>query len=177
MTAVLLDTHVRAWTLFRSDRLSREARADNDAATVRLVSPASLHEIAQKVRLGKWAEMAPFVGRFMRLLDQRGVETARLDAETCLLAGRMEWPHRDPFDRMLAATALRYGVRPSRPTRCSTRSYGAFGERRGAQWLSRGTPMLCATRWYFTAGLSTMPSSNWSTMPRWISCHGVWLTA
>ena len=28
------------------------------------------------------------------------------------------------------------------------------------QWLSRGTPMVCATRWYFTAGFSTMPSSN-----------------
>ena len=42
------------------------------------------------------------------------------------------------------------------------------------QWLSRGTPLVCATRWYFTAGFSTMPSASWSTMPRWISCHGVW---
>ena len=29
-------------------------------------------------------------------------------------------------------------------------------------------------RWYFTAGFSTMPCASWSTMPRWISCHGVW---
>ena len=40
--------------------------------------------------------------------------------------------------------------------------------------LQRGTPRVCATSWYFTAGFSTMPSENWSTMERWISCHGVW---
>jgi hypothetical protein len=41
--------------------------------------------------------------------------------------------------------------------------------------LSRGTPWVWATRWYLTAGFSTMPLPSWSTMPRWISCHGVWL--
>lgn len=41
------------------------------------------------------------------------------------------------------------------------------------QWLSRGR-YFAAIFWYFTAGLSVMPLSNWSTMPRWISCQGVW---
>src|SRR6185369_14824654 len=44
------------------------------------------------------------------------------------------------------------------------------------QWLFRGTPAFCATRWYLTAGLSTIPSASWSTMARWISCQGVWLS-
>ena len=44
------------------------------------------------------------------------------------------------------------------------------------QWLSRGTPFVCAMRWYSTAGLSTMPFASSSTRLRWISCHGVWLS-
>src|SRR5205807_7932768 len=43
------------------------------------------------------------------------------------------------------------------------------------QWLLRGIPLTCATRRYFTADLSTMPSASWSTMARWISCQGGWL--
>ena len=36
-------------------------------------------------------------------------------------------------------------------------------------------PLVLAIRWYLTAGFSTMPFDSSSTMPRWISCHGVWL--
>ena len=35
---------------------------------------------------------------------------APLDASICLAAGNMAWDHPDPFDRMLAATALHLGV-------------------------------------------------------------------
>jgi len=47
---------------------------------------------------------------------------------------------------------------------------------RPCQWLSRGRPLVLAMRWYFTAGFSTMPLESSSTMPRWISCQGVWLS-
>jgi PIN domain nuclease of toxin-antitoxin system len=77
-----------------------------EAQTV-LVSAISFFEIAQKVRLGKWPEMAAYVDRLPALLvSQRGV-AASLEAEDCLMAGTMEWPHPDPFDRFLAASALR----------------------------------------------------------------------
>jgi PIN domain nuclease of toxin-antitoxin system len=76
-----------------------------EAQTI-LVSAISFFEIAQKVRLGKWPQMAAYVDRLPALLaSQRGVE-ASLEAEDCLMAGTMEWPHRDPFDRFLAASAL-----------------------------------------------------------------------
>jgi len=61
----------------------------------------------QKVRLGKWPEMARYVERLPELLaNQRAVATS-LEADDCLMAGTMDWPHRDPFDRLLAASALR----------------------------------------------------------------------
>ena len=77
-----------------------------EAQTI-LVSAISFFEVAQKVRLGKWPEMAPYVERLPALLaSQRGVE-ASLEAADCLMAGMMDWPHLDPFDRFLAASALR----------------------------------------------------------------------
>jgi len=80
-----------------------------EARTI-LVSAISFIEIAQKVRHGKWPQMAPYVDRLPDLLaSQRGV-SASLEAADCLMAGTMEWPHRDPFDRLLAASALRRRV-------------------------------------------------------------------
>lgn len=80
-----------------------------NAKTV-LVSAISFSEIAQKARLGKWPEMAPYGDRLPELLaSQRGV-AASLEIADCLMAGTMDWPRRDPFDRFLAASALRRGI-------------------------------------------------------------------
>ena len=75
-----------------------------------LVSPISFFEIGQKVRLGKWPQMEPFVDRLPALLETQGGRIAELEAIICLTAGTMAWAHRDPFDRLLAATALRRDV-------------------------------------------------------------------
>jgi PIN domain nuclease of toxin-antitoxin system len=51
--------------------------------------------------------MAPYVDQMAALLArQRGVAAA-LEAADYLMAGTMEWTHRDPFDGLLAASALR----------------------------------------------------------------------
>ncbi|MFP5305750.1 MAG: type II toxin-antitoxin system VapC family toxin [Gammaproteobacteria bacterium] len=106
MKAVLLDTHVWAWSLTDDRRLSGSARALIVGAEAVFVSPISFFEIGQKVRLGKWPEMAPFVERLPQLLLKQGGRTATLGAEICLSGATMDWPHRDPFDRLLAATAM-----------------------------------------------------------------------
>ena len=110
MRAVLLDTHSWAWTLSRDRRLSLAAvEAIGNAQSV-LVSPISFFEIAQKVRLGKWPEMVPFIGRMSALLAEQGGGVAALELQICATAGMMAWLHRDPFDRLLAATALHYNL-------------------------------------------------------------------
>ena len=110
MSTVLLDTHVWVWTFLRSAKLSARARAANDEAAKRVVSAASFYEISQKVRLGKWPEMAPFVDRLVALAEAQGIEVAGLNAAICLKAGGLDWPHRDPFDRLIAATVLHVGL-------------------------------------------------------------------
>ena len=107
LTALLLDTHVWAWTLTDDRRISERARKEIAEASTISVSAISFFEIAQKVRLGKWPEMACYIERLQELLDrQRGVAFA-FEAADCLMAGTMDWAHRDPFDRLLAASALR----------------------------------------------------------------------
>ena len=110
MTAILLDTHTWAWSLAGDRRLSQHALAAIGAAEAVLVSPITFFEIAQKVRIGKWPEMEPLLTRLPALLEQQGGSVARLDPPICIAAGTMAWPHRDPFDRLLAATALRHNV-------------------------------------------------------------------
>lgn len=106
MKAILLDTHAWAWSLMGSDRLSGRAIDAISGADSVLVSPISFFEISQKVRLGKWPEMAVFLDRLPTLLEEQGGAVASLDPDICVTAGAMAWPHRDPFDRLLAATAL-----------------------------------------------------------------------
>ncbi|WP_294537690.1 type II toxin-antitoxin system VapC family toxin [uncultured Rhodoblastus sp.] len=110
MTAVLLDTHAWAWSLAGDDRLSKPAFTAITTADTVLVSPITFFEIAQKVRLGKWPEMEPHIGQLTALLGEQGGSVANLDPAICLAAGMMTWTQRDPFDRLLAATAAYYNL-------------------------------------------------------------------
>jgi PIN domain nuclease of toxin-antitoxin system len=105
VTAVLLDTHAWTWSLSSDSRLSSAALAEIAGAELVLVSPISFFEISQQVRLGKWPEMVPFVRRLDALLLEQGGMPATFTPEICLRAGLMDWDHRDPFDRLILATA------------------------------------------------------------------------
>lgn len=110
MKALLLDTHTWAWSLTGDRRLSDKARASVKQAQAVLISPISFFEIAQKVRLGKWPEMEPLIDRLPEILSEQGGTIAGLDPVVCTTAGTMSWNHRDPFDRLLAATAIRHNL-------------------------------------------------------------------
>jgi len=106
VSAVLLDTHAFLWSLMMSSELSATARGMIEAASVAYVAPVSFYEITQKHRLGKWPELDPVIDRMLPLWRQHGTELAPYTAEVAFLAGSMPWHHRDPFDRMIAATAI-----------------------------------------------------------------------
>ncbi len=105
MAAVLLDTHAWVWSFAAPALLSPAARGAIETAEVVYVSPVSFFEIAQKVRLGKWPEMAGLADRLPAILREQGGVAAPCSPEICLAAGLRDWPHRDPFDRLIAATA------------------------------------------------------------------------
>lgn len=109
MTKVLLDTHAWSWTLTGDGRLSPRALAAIEGAEAVFVSPISFFEVAQKVRIGKWPEMVAFVEQLPSLLQAQGGMVAAFGPSICVAAGMMDWAHRDPFDRLLAATAREEG--------------------------------------------------------------------
>lgn len=110
MHAVLLDTNVWSWSLLGNKELTVAAQNAIDGARLRYLSPISIYEISNKVRLGKWPEIAALVPRLRELAEMQDLEFVPLDADVCRLAGTLNWDHRDPFDRMLGATALLHGL-------------------------------------------------------------------
>lgn len=110
MSLILLDTHVWSWSIYAVERLSPRAVAAFAGAETIYVSPISFYEIALKAEAGKWPEMLPILDQLTALALRQGGVIAPLNAEICLAAGRMDCPHRDPFDRLIAATAQHLGV-------------------------------------------------------------------
>lgn len=109
MTSILLDTHIWAWSLTGAT-LPPTIRAAIETSEAVFVSPISFYEIGQKVRLGKWPEMEPYIADLPAILKDQGGLVATLSPEVSLLAATMDWPHRDPFDRFLAATSLVFAI-------------------------------------------------------------------
>jgi PIN domain nuclease of toxin-antitoxin system len=95
LTAILLDTHVWAWSLIDDPHLSRRTRDAFASADDIIVSAISFFEIAQKVRIGKWPEMTSYVDRLLPLAESQQAHVISLEPEDCLVAGTMEWSHRD----------------------------------------------------------------------------------
>jgi len=106
LTTVLLDTHTWVWSLFRASELSPAARQVIEQARTIYVPPCAFHEITAKHRSGKWPEVGGIVGRLPHLLRAQGGVAAPYSVEMAALAGGMDWAHKDPFDRMIAATAI-----------------------------------------------------------------------
>lgn len=110
MSALLLDTNAFAMALIDDPRLPGPAR-DRLAGTARAaVSVISFYEIGQKVRLGKWPEMGPHVAGLEARARADGYELVPLTAGAALEAALLDWAHRDPFDRMIAAVARAEGL-------------------------------------------------------------------
>ena len=103
----LLDTHTLLWALTAPSRLGAAAgRVIADRRSPLVASAASAWEIATKHRIGKLPQADAVIGGYARHLDRLGATRLPLTEEHCLLSGRLDWEHRDPFDRMLAAQAM-----------------------------------------------------------------------
>ncbi|HRA76020.1 MAG TPA: type II toxin-antitoxin system VapC family toxin [Propionicimonas sp.] len=107
----LLDTHVLLWMLCEPDRLEPGRRAHLASPESRLmVSAASAMEVATKTRLGRLEAGHALVPTWSTRLTEIAAEELPVSVEHALLAGSMQWDHRDPFDRLLVAQALTEGV-------------------------------------------------------------------
>ena len=109
---MILDT-VAFVRLLRAE-LSADVLLEMEAAPVLWLSAVSLFEINQKVRIGR-LDMAAMGPEEISKIETHGVTVVPVTPEVMAEAASMSWivdgrDHRDPFDRMIAATALNNGL-------------------------------------------------------------------
>jgi PIN domain nuclease of toxin-antitoxin system len=102
----LLDTHTVIWYLGKSPSLSLRAKEIIDnAGNRRYISSASLWEIAIKVNLGK-LDLHTTFDVFLDRIQYRDIEILQIKNEYLKRLSVLPLIHKDPFDRLLIATAL-----------------------------------------------------------------------
>lgn len=106
----LLDTHVVLWVAENSPMLSDIAKAAIlDEDNEKYVSLASAWEIAIKLGTSK-LRLDGGLPEFFRMIDENGFHTLALKREYLLNVSRLPDHHKDPFDRLLVATAITEGL-------------------------------------------------------------------
>ena len=107
----LLDTHVVLWLLGAPSRIAPARREQlGDPANRLLVSAVSALEVATKTRLGRLDIGRTLVPTWSARIVEIAAEELSISTAHAVLAGSMQWEHRDPFDRLLVAQALTEGV-------------------------------------------------------------------
>jgi PIN domain nuclease of toxin-antitoxin system len=103
---LLLDTHIWLWSTLEPQRLSRRVhKARADPANDLWLSPVSVGELIVLLRKGRLRlpnEVAAWVAKTMQDLE---LTEAPLTVEVALAIASINFPHGDPADHFLAATA------------------------------------------------------------------------
>jgi PIN domain nuclease of toxin-antitoxin system len=121
---LLLDTHALLWFVFDDPRLSATGSAAiADPATEKVLSIASLWEIAIKISLGKLA-LGTSLDRFIATeIDGRELRLLAIAGSHLVRVADLPFHHRDPFDRLITAQALVEGL----PIATGDSRFAAYG--------------------------------------------------
>jgi PIN domain nuclease of toxin-antitoxin system len=104
---LLLDTHTLIWVMNDHRRIGQAARrAIGSSANQVFVSVATIWEASIKYRLGKFPLAAALLDNPRKVLVSMSMDHLPISLDHARLAGSLAHPHKDPFDRMLAAQAL-----------------------------------------------------------------------
>jgi PIN domain nuclease of toxin-antitoxin system len=104
---VLLDTHTFLWLVSDPSNVDAAALSVLAHADTNLwVTAGSAWEIGIKTRLGRFDGETLLSTWTEVVADMRASELS-IDAHDGILAARLPWEHRDPFDRVIVAQALR----------------------------------------------------------------------
>ena len=103
----LLDTHTLLWAVRGSKSLSDTAREIILDTNSRIyVSAVSAYEIMNKYRIGKLQGFSDVANNYFDILLKLGADELAINTSHTHFAGKFDWSHRDPFDRLLAAQAF-----------------------------------------------------------------------
>ncbi|GAB4021454.1 type II toxin-antitoxin system VapC family toxin [Spirosoma koreense] len=105
---LLLDTHALIWFLENDSRLTTKALEMIQKADNVFVSPINFYEMAIKIKIGKTIGLNRPISHAIELSQRSGFEWNPLRKRHLVAYQRIPLfdHHRDPFDRMILATAL-----------------------------------------------------------------------
>ena len=104
LVRLLLDSHVVYWWMTGSARLSGTARGlILDRANAVLVSAVSIYEIEVRA-MRRRVDLPP--QELRAALGRNAVDDLAVTHDHAEYAARLDWEHRDPWDRLLASQAL-----------------------------------------------------------------------
>ncbi|MGE1155355.1 type II toxin-antitoxin system VapC family toxin [Pseudomonas kitaguniensis] len=100
---VLLDTHILLWALSDDPKLSGKARKLIENAAEIYVCAATFWELAIKVGLGK---LDADLNEIREYCLESGFIELPITSEHAIAVKDLEHHHKDPFDRLIVATAI-----------------------------------------------------------------------
>jgi PIN domain nuclease of toxin-antitoxin system len=102
----LLDTHTAIW-FFNGDKALSETAKQTilDASNSKYLSMTSAWELAIKIGIGK-LDFAGKAAGFVRLAENNGFTLIPITTSHLTTYESLPFIHRDPFDRLLVATAI-----------------------------------------------------------------------
>lgn len=109
---IVLDTHIWLWLINANfEQFPSHWRQQIESATQVGISPISCYEIALAHQKGRIKLPATAQEWFGNALAPAGIELFPLTEAIAARAVDLSPVHRDPFDRLIIATALAYGAK------------------------------------------------------------------
>lgn len=109
---IVLDTHIWIWLINGELKNIPNSWLEQIESADRVgISPLSCFEIALAVQKGRLILPSTAQEWFEKSLETEGIELFPLTADVACQAVNLSPVHRDPFDRMIIATALIYGAK------------------------------------------------------------------
>ena len=106
MKSYLLDTHTAMWFFNGDEKLSQTAKEIIcDFSNSIFISIASAWEIAIKLNIGK-LDIVSSTADFLRDAETNRIAILPINPSSLTLIETLPLIHRDPFDRLLIATAI-----------------------------------------------------------------------
>jgi PIN domain nuclease of toxin-antitoxin system len=104
---VLLDTHILLWLVSQPSQLDSAAvELLTEPATNIWVTAASAWEIAVKTRLGR-LDGQTLLSNWSDVIASMSTTELPIDSQDAIVAAQLPWAHKDPFDRVIVAQAVR----------------------------------------------------------------------
>jgi PIN domain nuclease of toxin-antitoxin system len=108
---LLLDTHIWLWSTLEPQRLSRRIeKALADPANELWLSPVSVGELIVLLRKGRLSLPTDVAAWVAKSIQDLQLTEAPVTVEVALAIASINFPHGDPADHFLAATAKAFSL-------------------------------------------------------------------